>query len=209
MKFKILLFLSPFIFGTALPLFLGCSRVAPLLPPPPPTPTPQVLCANGTIGTWFTNALTANFGGCTTNAGVTAVTDPISGNGNALILTATGTCGFYYLAANADVNPTLYYSTGHLQFDVLLAQPPANITSMNVQYVNYLLTGNYAEYVFPNSLINSFSSSSFTHVSIPFASFTTGNGYAQTSIDTPFQISWNASSSNTSVILDNIQWTFN
>lgn len=208
-KLKFLLFLSPVLFGMALPLFMGCNRLAPLLPPPPPTPTPQIIWANGSVGTWFTNPLTfTSYGACTVTSAVTAVSDPISGNSSALNLTATNTCGFYFFLAPSPSDPSVYYSSGHIQFDILLGQPPANITSMNIQY-NNSISGNYAEYDFPVSLINSFSTSSFTHVSIPFTSFTVGNGYPQTSIDTPFQVLWIATGSGTSMMFDDIKWTFN
>ena len=211
MKLKTLLFLSPILLGTSLPLFIGCDRLSPLMPPPPPTPTPQVLWANGIVGTWFTNALTENPGGTTTNA-VTAVADPISGDTSALFLATTSANGFYYLSASSAINPSLYYS-GHLQFDILSAQPSSSITSMSIAYVNYLGSGNCGDYDFPATLIGTLSTISFTHVSIPLVSFTntTGgcNGYFQTSVDTPFQISWAGPSGGTTITLDNIKWTFN
>lgn len=213
MKLKILLFLSPVYLGMALPLFIGCDRLAPLMPPPPPTPTPQVVWANGFIGTWFGNAMTAQCGACNTTGAVTAVNDPISGDTSALLLTANVPGGFYYFQSPVTVNPSNYYPTGHLQFDILLGQPAANITSMSLQYYNNGFSGNCGEYDFPATLISSWSSSSFTHVSTPFTAFTvtTGgcSGYAQNSIDTPFELSWSVSSSGTTITLDNIRWTFN
>ncbi len=210
MKFKLFSALSVILFMVVLQTFLGCSRAAPTLAPTIP---PQMIWSNGSVGIWFNNALTANTGGCNTTGSTVAVTDPISGDTNTLRLTATGACGFYYFSATADANPFVYYSTGHLQFDIRLEQPPANITSMNIQYLNYLVTGNYAEYNFPVSFINSLSTSSFTHVSLPFTSFTAattgGNGYYQNSVDTPFQISWSATGSGTAMTVDDVVWTSN
>ena len=212
MKFKILLFFSPVLFGLALLLFQGCDRVAPLTPVPP---APQVIWANGTVGTWFTNALAANPGGYT-SASVTAVNDPISGDASALLLTAS-TNGFYFLQAPVTVNPSVYYLTGHLQFDILLGQAASNFPSISLEYVNYGYTGNCGDYNLPTTLINSFNTASFTHVSVPFTSFTVttgggcsgGYGYNQTSVDTPFQISWPVPSGATTIMIDNIQWTYN
>ncbi len=204
MKFKTLLFLSPFFFAIALPLFLGCNRVAPLVPPPP---APQVVWANGNVGNWFSSSLAVTtYGGCSVAYAVTAVSDPISGDNSALNLTTASTCGLFFFSATAPVNPSLYYP-GHLQFDILLGQPGSNLSTFNIQY-NYSI-GNYAEYDFPPSLINSLSATSFTHISIPFTSFTIGNGYAQTTVDTPLYVLWTASISGTSITIDNVQWTYN
>jgi len=213
MKFKILVLAAlPILFGLTLPFFQGCDRPAPLMPP---IPTPQVIWANGSVGTWFTNTLTANLGGFT-SASVTAVNDPISGDSNALLLTATAINGFYYLQAPVTVNPSNYYFVGHMQFDILLGQPASNIPSISLEYVDNGFGGSCGDYNLPTTLINSFSTTSFTHVSIPFTSFTVTSGggcstygYSQTSVDTPFEISWPISSSATTIIIDNIQWTYN
>lgn len=209
MKLKNLLLLSPFLLGMVLPFLAGCQHSAPTLAP---TPAPQVIWANGSIGTWFTSVLTANCGACNTSGAVTAVADPISGDGNTLRLTTTATSGFYYFEAAAAANPSVYYP-GHLQWDIRVEQAPASITSMVIEYVNYSGSGNCGEYDLPGSLINSFSTSSFTHVSIPLTSFTFTTmgctGFAQISIDTPFQISWNATVTGTALTLDNIRWTAN
>lgn len=212
MKLKFLFFLLPICLGLAFPLFIGCDRLAPLSAIPVPS---QIIWANGSYGTWLNNTLTFGCGGCSTNGAVTTVSDPISGDTQALLLTAAVPFGYYYFQDTpvTAVDPSIYYSSGHLQFDILLGQPSTDFTSMYLQYVNNSGSGNCGGYNFPASLMNSFSPSSFTHVSIPFASFTSTNsgcnGYIQNSVDTPFQLTWIVSSSGTTITLDNIRWTYN
>ncbi len=210
MKFKILLPALLILFGTAANFFLGCNRSSPtpLLPAPPP-PAIQTIWSDGSAGTWFNNSLTSGTSpGCSTTGSITAVTDQISGDSNTFLLTTTKTCGYYYFLSGSAENPDPYYPSGRLVFDIELDQPSADITAMDIEYLNSS-TGSYAEYNLSANLINSFSTSSFTHVSIPFSSFTTGNGYTQASIDTPFLISWTATMTGTAITVDNIQWTPN
>ncbi len=208
MKLKILLPALLVLFGTAAGFFLGCNRSNPnpLLPAPPPPPI-QTIWSNGSAGAWFNNTLmSGTVPGCTTTGSVTAVTDPISGDSNTLFLTTTKTCGTYSFSSGSAENPDAYYPSGHLVFDIELDQPSGAVTSMNVQYFNSTLPYT-PEYIFPASLINSLSPSSFTHVSIAFTSFT--GGYTLASVNTPFQISWTATVTGTAITVDNIQWTPN
>ena len=119
-------------------------------------------------------------------------------------LTSTLNCGFFLFIIPAPIDPSLYYPNGHLQFDIQLVQPASNFSSMFVEYENSS-NGNDAQYIFPASFINSLSTSSFKHVSLPFSSFTTSG--AQNQVDTPFVLHWGATVTGTAVILDNIEWT--
>jgi hypothetical protein len=204
MKFKFLLPLWTILLGMALSTYWGCQRGTPTLAPPI---APQVIWSNGISGTWFSSSLsTTTAPGCSTTGAVTAVTDPISGDNSTLCLTTTTTCGYFNFLSATPADPTIYYPTGHLQFDLLLDQPPVTITAMAIEYLNSV-SGNYAQYNFTPSFINALSTTSFTHVSIPFTSFTTGNGYTEGSVDTPLQISWSATGTGTAITIDNIVWT--
>ena len=208
MKSKFLLPLWTILLGMALS-YWGCQRgtttVTPPVPPPPIPP--QVIWSNGNFGTWFGSSLsTTTAPGCSTTAAVTAVTDPISGDNSTLCLTTTTTCGYFNFLSAAPGYPTVYYATGHLQFDLLLDQPPANITAMAIEYLDSV-SGNYAQYSFTPSSINALSTTTFTHLTIPFTSFTGGTGYSEGIVDTPLQISWSATGTGTAITIDNIVWT--
>jgi hypothetical protein len=166
-----------------------------------------VIWSNGNFGTWFSSSLsTTTAPGCNTTGAVTAVTDPISGDTSTLCLTTTTACGYFNFLSATSADPAIYYTAGHLQFDLMLDQPPVTITAMAIEYLDSV-SGNYAQYNFTPSFINALSTTSFTHVTIPFSSFTTGNGYTEGIVDTPLQISWSATGTGTSITIDNIVWT--
>ena len=191
----------------AISLFVGCSRLN-TVPVPNPVPAPQTILSNGVAGTWFGNLLTPSpYGGCAANPAVMPVTDSLSGDSSTLQLTTASTCGLYQFSSAVTVNPSSYYSKGHLQFDILLGSPATNYSSINIQYL--YSSGDYASYNFSTALINSLSTTAFTRVSIPFTTFTGSGNYYLTAVDTPFYILWQTTVTGSSITLDNIVWTAN
>ncbi len=209
MKFKTFLSYIPIFLVSLISLFVGCTRIN-TTPVPNPTWPPQTIWSNGTIGFWFGNVLTGNSGGCCpSTSSISSATDNISGDTNTLLLSTTYTHGFYFYSASTPSNPSSYYAKGHLQFDIRLEQPPSLFTLLYVEYLLQANSDNGAVTFNPN-FINSLSTTSFTHVSLPFSTFTPD--YEAQSIDTPFEISWQTTSapSNGNVVtLDDIVWTAN
>lgn len=190
---------------TALALVVGCSRFNPVSIPNP-IPAPQTVLSSGVAGTWLGNVLTpSSYGGCSANPAIVPVTDTLSDDSSTLQLTTISTCGLYIFSSAVTVNPSSYYPKGHLQFDILLGNPPANYSSISIQYL--YSNGSNATCNLSANLINSLSTTAFTRVSIPFTSFT-GNYYI-TNVDTPFYVLWQTSVTGSSITLDNIVWTSN
>ena len=206
MKLKTFLALLPFLFAAVIPFFVACDRFN-TVSVPIPTPTPQVLLNSGSAGTWFGNVLTpSSYGGCMANSAVMPIPDSLSGDSNTLQLTTASACGLYIFSSAVTVDPSSYYSKGHLQFDLLLGSSSANYSSINIQYFYSNGTTN-ASYNLPANLINSLSTTAFTHISIPFSAFT--GDYYQFNVDTPFYILWQTSTTGSSISLDDVAWTYN
>ena len=120
---------------TALALVVGCSRFNPVSIPNP-IPAPQTVLSSGVAGTWLGNVLTpSSYGGCSANPAIVPVTDTLSDDSSTLQLTTISTCGLYIFSSAVTVNPSSYYPKGHLQFDILLGNPPANYSSISIQYL--------------------------------------------------------------------------
>ena len=206
MKPMFCLLISIVAFSTIINFLGGCQRIDTVLAPPIPIPPPQTLLSNGNSGTWFGNAVTlSTFGGCAASSSVTALADTLSGNPNTLLLNTPAVCGVFEFDSPVTVDPTPYYSKGHLQFDILLGSAASNYSSINVQF--FYSNGADASYNLPANLINSLSSTVFTRVSIPLIAFP---GYNLiTNVDTPFYMLWQTSTSSSSIVLDNVQWTAN
>ncbi len=207
MKLKTLLTLSPIFLAVALSIVVGCTRYTPVSIPNP-VPAPQFVLSNGVAGTWFGNVVTPSpYGGCAATPAVVAVTDSVSGDPNSLQLTTANTCGFYVFSIPVTVNLSAYYPIGHFQFDIMLGIPSSNFSSIKLEFLDSTsITDDY--YYLPTSLINSLSTTSFTHISIPITSFK-GNYALASGINTPFQITWVTSSASSSLTMDDIVWTAN
>jgi hypothetical protein len=144
---------------TALALVVGCSRFNPVSIPNP-IPAPQTVLSNGVAGTWLGNVLTpSSYGGCSANPAIVPVTDTLSDDSSTLQLTTTSTCGLYIFSSPVTVNPSSYYAKGHLQFDILLGNPPANFSSISIQYL--YSNGSNATCNLSANLINSLSNYRF------------------------------------------------
>ena len=175
---------------------------------PSPTGSAIVLWRNGVAGTWFGNSLVLG-GGC--GASTVTMTDNITGDTNVLLYSATnqGYSSVLSLSSSAAANPSSYYAAGHLQFDIELAT--ANTNNLDLEFEDSAQTSwPFVDTVPPSSL----SSSTFTHESIPLASFSCGGCPTglSTAINLPFMLTWsqgNAGACAANVYLNDIQWTSN
>jgi len=190
------------------------------------TPTPsgpvtvQVL-KNGTLLTWLGpylesgEILAAGNGG-----GFTAKTDSITGDTTALELSGNsascaGPCGAVYFV-NAETQATggsavaddasAYFTNGHFQFDVELGNAASSYTGVTI-------FGESGSTVSPqtssyNLTPSNYSTTAFTHVSIPISSIYT-NGATSTLVYQCFSMGLAGVSGTVSIFIDDVKWTTN
>jgi hypothetical protein len=176
-----------------------------------PTPTPlnsQTIWANGNTGSFFGT----NLGLVPVNCTVANVSTPdtISGDNTTLQYNATVVAtpvNSYFLGA-APENPTTYYASGHLQFDMKLNQVTTGNFTVGLAYQTAPSGGTTVNsgYSFPAALFNT---SSFTHVSIALSNFIIPPAWWSPFISIVPSTSPVEPTIGPAFTVDNIQWTSN
>ncbi len=183
-----------------------------------PTPTPvveQIIWKQGSAGTWFGNALTIVPVSSGTTLSTVNVLDPIAGDGWSWQVGSTGSQpvitdnepAVYFTSATTS-DATSYFTSGHIQFDVLLNQPATSGYLAIPPFMRIYfgaVAGSTANYYEVN--LASLNTSTFTHVSIPISSFTLGGGPFQYQVMTPFYLVMNIAGSGPIATFGNIRWT--
>jgi hypothetical protein len=142
-----------------------------------------VLWENGTTGLWGGQvvSVSSDGNGDLSNA---AVTDPFTNDATVLegygpATSSAGVDMFFTLpiyAAGGGIDQSAYYSSGHIQFDIELGP---NLSSNTIQISYYNNNGGGCG---PIVISSGLSTTTFTHVSIPFATaFGSCDGMAEVS----------------------------
>jgi hypothetical protein len=190
-----------------------------------PTPTGPVTAQvfkNGSLSSWLgpyleSGSLTSPGNG----GGFTSRTDSITGDttslyvsGNTSPCVGAGTCGDYYVNAETQASggsavaddASAYLANGHMQFDIELGNTASSYSTVIV-YGESGPIGSQA-YSSYNLTPSNYSTTFFTHVSIPISSIYT-NGASSTLVYQCFSMGLVGVSVPVSVFVDDVEWTTN
>jgi hypothetical protein len=174
----------------------SCGSSTPSSPPPPPAP--QVLWQNGALGCWAgncgTGGMTISDQGAThqTTASNTLEIDGMPRSGSGVLF------GSWFTKIQLlNFENQNSYTNGHLEFDIMLAQPASAYAGIGVSVGNGC--PNWVQ-LSPGSL----SQSAFTHISVPLPTCTIN-------YPTLFVVTLTGTSASSLAVLyfNNIEWTTN